>query len=605
MSDGPPIKRRYAPNMTTHRSLDPRISLATALHAQDGVYALLLGSGVSTGAGIATGWGVVTELTRRAAAAGGTTELGEDFDAEAWWDERGDGQPLGYSGLLEALASTPAARRTLLAGFFEASDEDRAEGKKIPGPAHMAVAELVRRGSVRVIVTTNFDRLIERALTDAGVQYQVVSSATSIAGMEPLPHAGCTVVKLHGDYAQLDQLNTVEELSAYAPEMGELLERILDEYGLVINGWSADWDHALVEAIQGARSRRYPLYWTSRSAPGVAASELVARHRAVTIERASADEFFPDIVSRLEALDSLRAPQLTQAMAIAQLKRWLPDPLQHIRVHDLFMDEVDRIAAVLRERPAHPGSLTGERLEETHDQLRDETDLLLHLLVTGIYYDRDGAHSGLWVQVLQRLLSARKAPEGGFVEEWWSLEHYPALLAMYTGVAAAVATGREEVAVRLLTVPTYTGPFNSEPERQACHALHSRRVLRKEWIDLFPRWNGNRWIDAQSHLLRDVLPSVLERVAADPAGMRLLLARTEYRVALAQFVVRNEGVYNHSPASGEFLSGYLDFDAGKFVWENDFNAKGDVEPWTALSSDLSADQAALREILKKYGDRHW
>ncbi len=43
--------------------------LSTSIHAQPGVYALLLGSGVSTGQGIPTGWGVVTELVRRAAVA--------------------------------------------------------------------------------------------------------------------------------------------------------------------------------------------------------------------------------------------------------------------------------------------------------------------------------------------------------------------------------------------------------------------------------------------------------------------------------------------------------------------------------------------------------
>jgi hypothetical protein len=53
-----------------HRNaLDPSIMVATGLHAQPGVYALLLGSGVSTGAGIPTGWGVVRELVRYAAVA--------------------------------------------------------------------------------------------------------------------------------------------------------------------------------------------------------------------------------------------------------------------------------------------------------------------------------------------------------------------------------------------------------------------------------------------------------------------------------------------------------------------------------------------------------
>lgn len=42
--------------------LSPLAMLATSMQAQPGVYALLLGSGVSTSAGVPTGWGVVTEL---------------------------------------------------------------------------------------------------------------------------------------------------------------------------------------------------------------------------------------------------------------------------------------------------------------------------------------------------------------------------------------------------------------------------------------------------------------------------------------------------------------------------------------------------------------
>ena len=44
--------------------------------------------------------------------------------------------------------------------------------KKTPTPAHRAIASLVKAGYIRVIVTTNFDRLVEQALTDAGVPPQ-------------------------------------------------------------------------------------------------------------------------------------------------------------------------------------------------------------------------------------------------------------------------------------------------------------------------------------------------------------------------------------------------------------------------------------------------
>ena len=56
-------------------ALSPLVMLATSMHAQPGVYAVLLGSGVSTGAGIPTGWGVVRELVRRVAAAVATVAV--------------------------------------------------------------------------------------------------------------------------------------------------------------------------------------------------------------------------------------------------------------------------------------------------------------------------------------------------------------------------------------------------------------------------------------------------------------------------------------------------------------------------------------------------
>lgn len=88
--------------------LDPRVSLAAALESQPGVYALLIGSGVSTRAGVPTGWGVVDSLVQRVAVASGET-LGSSFDAETWWSANGGGQPLGYSSILERLGRTRAA----------------------------------------------------------------------------------------------------------------------------------------------------------------------------------------------------------------------------------------------------------------------------------------------------------------------------------------------------------------------------------------------------------------------------------------------------------------------------------------------------------------
>lgn len=590
----------------TSTGLDPRVALATGMHAQPGVYALLLGSGVSTGAGIPTGWGVVAELTRRVAAASGEAPDGDDFDVEKWWGQRFD-RPLGYSSLLEELAATPGARRALLASFFEPSDEDRQEGRRVPGPAHKAVASLVARGSVRVILTTNFDRLTEQALEADGILPQVIASPAAVAGMEPLPHARCTVVKLHGDYATLDQLNTADELSEYATATNELLTRVLDEYGLIVCGWSGEWDHALVAALESTRVRRYPLYWSSYGPLSDAAKRLVGHHRAQVIHGMSADRFFPDLVGRIEAIDTLAAPPLSRLMAVAQLKRYVPSASKHILLRDLLAAHVERVREHVQAHPQQAPSNEPAALEELHTGLREGVDTLLHLVAQGVYFDRDRGHTDLWVWVIEQLMRARTSPDGTFHPWCDALQHYPALLALRTGVLAALAAGREDVLIELLRRPTWSDRLGGGRDVPAFAALHDYRVLDHEVVLSFPSWNGQRWLYPRSRLLRETLQPVLEPLVGERDSYVQLCNRGEYRIALAQTLFDEEGSY-YGASPGEFI-GERQWSAGGLAWETDFRERADHFAWgwdrdPGAETDPFGDQLdQLSEELKK--SRRW
>jgi hypothetical protein len=128
----------------------------------------LLGSGVSTAAGIPTGWGVIQDLVRRIAIAHDPDHsVGmaiAERDVETWWQENGDGLSLDYSNLLEQLVPTAPARHGTLSAYFEASEEDVEEGRKVSTAAHDAIAALVHRGAVRIVIKNHFDRLMEQAL---------------------------------------------------------------------------------------------------------------------------------------------------------------------------------------------------------------------------------------------------------------------------------------------------------------------------------------------------------------------------------------------------------------------------------------------------------
>ena len=176
--------------------IDPIQSLAFSIQANRGVYAVLLGSSISRAAKILTGWEITLDLVRKLATISGDTA---DHDPEAWCKEKFGKDP-DYSDLLENIARTQAERQQLLREYWEPNKQEREEGEKQPTAAHRAIAKLVAQGFIKVIITTNFDRLMENALQAAGVEPTVLSSPDHVQGMLPLIHTQCCVFKLHGDY---------------------------------------------------------------------------------------------------------------------------------------------------------------------------------------------------------------------------------------------------------------------------------------------------------------------------------------------------------------------------------------------------------------------
>lgn len=281
--------------------VDGRVALAMGLQAAPGCYAVLLGSGMSRAAGIPTAWEVVRDLIRRVAAAE-DVDLGEDGDTpERWWEEQGRGEPR-YDDLVGALAPTEAARQRLLADYFK--PKAGASGEVGTSDTHAALARLVASGRVRLILTTNLDRLTERALDHAGVAAEVISSPEQLRAMTPLTHARATVVKLHGDYAMLGSRNTPEELADYPAGWKALLARAFEEYGLVVIGWSAEYDTSLVGLLSTAPRHAFPAFWVSYQGEFTeTARRVIALRHAAVIDSTGAEEFLRDLNDRIDRLD--------------------------------------------------------------------------------------------------------------------------------------------------------------------------------------------------------------------------------------------------------------------------------------------------------------
>lgn len=231
---------------------------------------------------------------------------GADCDPDPYeWFSSAHGTKPDYSELLDAVAKTPTERQRLLSGYFEPTEEEREEGLKTPTPAHKAIAQLAADGYLRVIITTNFDRLLEHALEALGVSPPIISTADAVSGAVPLTHSGVTIIKVNGDYRDTRIKNTVDELSSYDHEMNKLLDRVFDEYGLIVCGWSAEWDAALRAAIARCPSRRYTTFWSTRSGPSNAANHLIRHRGAQLIKIGGANEFFEALREKVQALADL------------------------------------------------------------------------------------------------------------------------------------------------------------------------------------------------------------------------------------------------------------------------------------------------------------
>ena len=417
--------------------IDPIESLAFSIRANSGVYALLLGSGISRSAGIPTGWDITLDLVEKLAVL--YEEPCEPGPVE-WFQEKFK-RPPDYSMLLDELTNTRTERQQLLRPYFEADEQEREEGLKQPTAAHHAIAQLAAQGFVRVIITTNFDRLTETALRAAGVEPAVLSSPDDLKGARPLAHIQCCVFKVHGDYLDTRIRNIQDELDKYPEEINSFLDRVLDEFGLVVCGWSATWDGALRDAIRRISSRRFTTFWATRGEPSDEAQRLIENRRAEVIPIEEADFFFQKVQHKVEAIEVFRTPHpLSTEAAVASLKRFLPEPRYRIQLADLIDETVERVVKVT----------SGTDFDANHPRPTTETvtarirayesacsTLIEMAMVGGRWAEKE--HCEFWHRALQRF---SMVPRHSGKVAWLDMQLYPGMLLLYALGLGAVEADR-------------------------------------------------------------------------------------------------------------------------------------------------------------------
>ncbi|MCC5580329.1 SIR2 family protein [Microtetraspora sp. AC03309] len=249
--------------------------IAAGIRAAARPIAVLAGSGVSQSAGVPTGQDLLRGLARR---------RGEDAgpDPVTW-----------YLGALETFPDYFG-----MVGDGTDALPDPIFDRPSTTPAHRAIGRMAAAGFVGPILTTNLDRLLERALREAGVPFDIAYDLDALAriGLD-----GVVLLKLHGDYRDIGIRHTARAAHSYHGVIDDLLDRVFAGFDLLVCGWSASWDVPLRRALR--RAERERIWWLQCGPPSEAAQRIFAVRRPTVAAVEGSDEGLTELSALLLGTD--------------------------------------------------------------------------------------------------------------------------------------------------------------------------------------------------------------------------------------------------------------------------------------------------------------
>lgn len=335
-------------------------TLSVSMYTNKGAYALLLGSGISVPAHIKSGWGIEEELIKMIAITNGVSEAPDWHD----WYKKEYSEKATYTSLLSKLAKKPTERVQLMRPFFEPSEGEKELGYKLPTQAHHKIANLAKKGYIKVILTTNFDQLMENALKDAQVHCQVIKNENDIKTATPLIHyPGVTIVKINGDMGDCNFRNTEAELSDYPEAFQSFLQRIFSDFGVISSGWSAKWDTGLIEILKKAPVSRYNSFFTDCTV-NENLKELAINRKGEFLQVDSANTVFSNLCDGIASLEKADiSKSMSKDIILARTKKYLVSDVYRIEYDDLVREQCNLAKTAILKEAYYNFELTKERFD--------------------------------------------------------------------------------------------------------------------------------------------------------------------------------------------------------------------------------------------------
>lgn len=208
----------------------------------DRKFVLMLGAGASLSSGVKTTATIVQELVQTYGTGPAPGALEDRFD-DLWRQ------------------AAPDDRRLMLKSYLD----------QTPSRGYQRLADLIQLGYFDIVLTFNFDRLVERALDDAGFRdyHLIIRGETAADALGRLVHSTeprVKILKLHGSLHSADYfLFSKEEMLNYPPDLRTIIADVTGR-DIIICGYAFN-DLCVIKAFNDSRDSG-AIYYVNPSGAG-------------------------------------------------------------------------------------------------------------------------------------------------------------------------------------------------------------------------------------------------------------------------------------------------------------------------------------------------
>lgn len=304
-------------------------------------YVLFCGAGISKDAGVPTGWDILLQTLRviRSQEEKQSTEY-SDTDMEKYYKEKYKDKT--YSEVIEALFPSIEEQRDFLKNQF---------ADITPGKTHELIAQWVKEGLIRFIITTNFDTLLEQALDKADLRgkYSVISSGKEILTSKPWNIVECCrIYKIHGTIDQGKIRNTEKDLLRLENKLQKEILDIIERHGVIVLGYAGNKeDKAVMDIFSKRRFKGYTLFWCVRNGCNDGVQALIEKQDGRLIKINSASDFLEDVLTRVEVARK-ENDQPSEEILLLKFKKILASD-SDVKIKQLIDDEKTKLIECVKD----------------------------------------------------------------------------------------------------------------------------------------------------------------------------------------------------------------------------------------------------------------